>query len=128
MADGYVRQRNYYGNDSGALTVTALTAGQTLRSPRAQSQLYVQRVKLVVSGVLAGATWDVRDSLSGQSLLPGGAVSVATSVNLDVDMGANGVKLTPLASLVFVQSAPGAVGYLEWDAYQRDRTDVPVTP
>src|SRR6185312_1844425 len=101
MADGYVRQRYYYGDKSGSVEVGGLTPSQTLATPRAQSRLFVQRVQVVVSGTAAG-TWDVQDSISGQSLLPGGAVSVAGSQNVMVDLGANGVGLTPLASLNFV--------------------------
>lgn len=127
MADGYRRQRVYYGDISGSVEVTALTVGSTLATPRGQSRIFVQRVYVVVSGLAAG-TWDVQDGTTGQSLLPGGSVSVAASQNVMVDLGANGLGLTPLASLVFVNSGPGATGSITWDGYQKLRTDVPIVP
>ena len=129
MADGYVRQRHYYGDNSGSLEITALTGSQTLTSPRKQSQLFIQRLYVVVSGAATG-TWDVQDGSTGQSLLPGGPVSVATPTPnpIIVDLGANGLGLTPLASLVFVNNGAGATGSLTWDAYNKLRTDVPVVP
>ena len=127
MADGYVRQRHYYGDLSGSVEVGALTPGSVLATPRKQSRIFVQRIQIVVSGMAAG-TWDVQDSVTGQSLLPGGPLSVAATQNLIVDLGANGLGLTPLANLVFVNNGAGAVGSLTWDAYCKLRTDVPVTP
>lgn len=128
MADGYRRQRVYYGDISGSVEVTALTAGSTLATPRSQSRLFVQRLNIIVSSVIAAGTWDVQDGITGQSLLPGGPVSVTSSQNVMVDFGANGLGLTPLATLVFVNSGPGALGSINWDGYVKLRTDVPILP
>jgi hypothetical protein len=87
----------------------------------------VQRLNIVVVGTGAG-TWDVQDGTTGQSLIPGGPVSVAAAQNVVVDLGAHGLGLTPLASLVFVNNGAGASGSITWDAYSKLRTDIPVTP
>lgn len=127
MADGYRRQRVWYGDISGGVEIGALTPGSTLATPRAQHRLFIQRINVMVSGAAVG-TWDVQDSISGVSMLPNGPVNVAVVGTVMVDFGANGVPLTPLATLVFVNSGAGATGSLSWDGYQRLRTDQPILP
>lgn len=127
MADGYRRQRVYYQDISGGVEVGALTPGSTLATPRPQSRIFLQRINVIVSGAAVG-TWDVQDSISGVSVLPNGPINVATVGPTFADFGANGVPLTPLANLVFVNTGAGATGTITWDGYQRLRTDIPVTP
>lgn len=117
MADGYLKQRVWYGDNSGGLLVTALVNSQTLVPARAKHTIYVQRVRFVVTGILDPGTWELQDSL-GNSIT--GQVQTTTIPNgYEVDFGANGTPIGPNADLLFVASGGGATGSVTWDAYQR---------
>lgn len=117
MADGYRRQRSWYGDNSGGLLVTALVNSQTLVTARAKHTIYVQRAKFQVTGVNDPGTWEITDS-TGLAIT--GQVSTTTIPNgYEVDFGANGVPITPGADLLFVTSSGGATGAVTWEAYQR---------
>lgn len=117
MADGYTKQRVYYGDNSGGLLVTALINSLTLVPARAKHTIYVQRVKFVVTGILDPGTWEVQDS-TGAPIT--GQISTASIPNgYEVDFGANGTPISPNADLLFVVSGGGALGSITWEAYQR---------
>lgn len=123
MSDGYLRQRQIYGNYSGSLSVTSLTGQTTLVTAKPAGKLdtgysiFVQRVKITVTGALAGATWSVQDSTGVQVT---GNVTVASAPAVfEYDFGPEGFELSTSANLVFVPSATGASGIITWDATQK---------
>lgn len=118
MSDGYRRNRVWYGDNGGSLTVTPFTTTTTLVTHKAKSAIYVQFIRIQITGALAATTWSLQDSLTGVSLT--GAISAAVApVNTVIDLGPAGIPLSNLADLTFVPSAPGATGIISWDAYQR---------
>ncbi len=129
MSDGYLFYRKLYGTWSGSLPVTTLTGATTLVMVgfKGQNRIYVQRIHVNI--VTAGAvTWTIEDSAGVDVVVFSAAVVGPPNTGFDFDFGPIGFALTPGTNLVFTPSAPGAAGSLSWDAYQRQRSDVPVLP
>lgn len=138
MSDGYRKQRNTYGNYSGALLVTPFIGASTLvpAKPAGSSlegsgwTIRVQRLHVQISTPGApGTTWEIKDS-AGNSLT--GAISAVSSTTTvgqgtsiptqgpiqgEFDFGPEGVAIT--GNLLFVPSGTGASGVISWDAYQK---------
>jgi hypothetical protein len=117
MSDGYLRKREFYGDGSGSLSVTAFTTQTTLLTCRATDAIHLQRVHLHVNTGIAGLSWAIQDSAGMPVTTVSAAAPTADPAAAEYDFGPNGLTLTTGASLQFVPSAPGAIGAVTWDAF-----------
>ncbi len=120
MSDGYLRKREFYGDDGGSLAVTAFTGQTTLvKCPPGAYAFHVQRVHLHVNTGVGGVTWAVQDSAGLPVTTVSAAATTGDPAGAEFDFGPSGLTLTQGADLVFVPSAPGAVGAVTWDAFHQ---------
>lgn len=116
MSDGYLRNREFYGDDGGDLTVTAATDDTTLITCKAAHTIFVQRAKVGVTTASA-TTWNLKDS-TGLSI--SGALSANSApTQYPLDYGPRGKALTPGANFVLDVGAVGAAGLVTWEAFQK---------
>lgn len=126
MSDGYLRFRQWFGNDSGSLTVSALTASpQTLLTCKTNYTIYVQRIHVHLTGALSGATWTIEDTANTPVPGSGALPTDVAPADFNLDFGPIGYSLTPGTNLQLVMSTGGAAGIITWDAYMKI---VPGTP
>jgi hypothetical protein len=121
--DGYLRKREFYGDYSGSLPVTAFTGATTLVACKPGHAIHVQRISSPVSTAVGGATWTFKDSAGVVIANPSVATVTADPSAATTDFGPDGVTLTAGADLVFTPSVGGAAGVVTWDAFQQLRHD-----
>lgn len=120
MSDGYTRKRQFYGDWSGSLPVTAFVGQSTLVACKPSYAIHVQRVYAPVTGAVGGVTWSFKDSTGAVTIATESAATVTVdAASVTYDFGQDGITLPTGADFVFVPSQTGAAGAVTWDAFQK---------
>ena len=119
MSDAYLRQREFFQNISGSLSVATATDDTTLvTNGRSSDTIFIQKIHVQVTAVSSSKTWTFKDS-AGTPVLTAAAIDAGTLGHTDMDFGADGVPLTEGKNFLLDVSAAGAAGQITWEGYQK---------
>jgi hypothetical protein len=120
MSDGYLRNREFFGNLSGSYRVAATDNGLvTLVAAIPLQTIFLQGLHIEVTTLTGSELWTFQDGAGTPiPLIP--SVSAAAVAHFDFDFGPGGVPLTEAQAFVLnVTGAVGAIGWLSWEAYKK---------
>ncbi len=124
MSDGYLRQRQFYEDISGTLTVDSQDTDpvavplNTSRDALFQT-IFVQRGTItILSPGVPGTTWTLGDDQAG-FITQDYPVGVDDPVEIPFDFGAIGRPITEGAAFIIATSAPGAGGLMSFEGYRK---------
>lgn len=117
--DTYRRNRVYYQDISGTLSVVAATDDTTLvTNGKVNDSIFIQKLHIEVTAGAAGRTWTFKDSAGTPvNIVP--SVDASAIAHFDFDFGPNGVPCTAAKDFLLDVSSAGAAGWISWEGYQK---------
>lgn len=119
MPEPYQRNRVFFQDISGSLSVVAATDDTTLvTNPRTADTIFLQKLHIEITAGSAAKTWTFKDSAGTPvNMVP--TVDASVVAHFDFDFGPRGVPLTEGKNFLLDVSAAGAAGWISWEGYQK---------
>ena len=118
MSEPYHRERTFYQDVSGTLSVVAGTGDTTLVTAKTNDTLYLQKLHIEITAGSGGKTWTFKDSANTPVLLVP-SIDAGSVAHFDIDFGPEGIPCTESKNFLLDVSAAGAAGWISWEMYAK---------